>query len=307
MKKTYFLILFNIFSLTGLSQSNIRLNNYWENTYYINPASVYNEYRVVASVAGRKQWISFPGAPDSEFITFAAHIKTHVNKSVSQLGLKAFHDKIGYTDLINISPSYSFLVRLDKDRTRLSFGFAYKFQNITYDMAKATLATADDPAIYRTETRWSAHNADAGIELVTNSLIIGAACQNIMSIFENNEHLQTNSNFLYIMNRYEIDDNFHLLSGICAINNESLYQLEFKTSVLLHSGNNPGFQIGILYRTIKELGVLFGMDLNSSIRLAFSYDYNIGGIRHSSFGSPELMLIWKFGKVRNCDCSELLK
>jgi type IX secretion system PorP/SprF family membrane protein len=307
MKNTGFLIIFNLIGLIGFSQSNIRLNNYWENTYYINPASVYNEYKFVASVAGRKQWIGFPGAPDTEYFTFAAHINNKKNTSISQLGIQIFRDNIGYTQLINISPSYSHLVRFNDNRIRMSLGFAYKVQSLTYDMSRAHTQTPDDPSIYENETRLIAHNVDLGVELVNNLFVIGAASQNLLSLFIKENKLQTNSNFLYGMFKLNIDDYFHLLPGISAIYNENWVQMEFKMSVLMNSKNHIDFQLGVFYRTLNEFGILFSMDLNDSMRLACSYDYDVGGISRSSAGTPELMLIWKFGKIRGCQCSELYK
>jgi type IX secretion system PorP/SprF family membrane protein len=224
------------------------------------------------------------------------------------LGIKAFHDLIGYTELLNLAPSFAHLFRLNGDRMRVSMGLAYKVQRISFDFSSATTGLPDDPALYRNETRWNVHNADIGIELVNRSFIIGASGQNIVSLFTGEkDELQTNTNFLYVMNRIPFDNSFHLLSGITAIKNDQLFQMEFMTSVLLRTRNTPDFQIGAFYRTIREFGVLFGMDISDSMKLAFSYDYNISGISHNSYGSPEIMLLWKFGKIGNCGCSELFK
>ncbi len=116
-----------LFSFSGFAQSNIRLNNYWENTCYINPASIYSEYQFVASGAARKQWLGSPGAPVTEYFTFAGRFYTSRTQETQfgQLGLKAYHDKIGYTTFINLSPSFSYSLRMAND-WRLNLGVAYK-------------------------------------------------------------------------------------------------------------------------------------------------------------------------------------
>jgi len=53
MKKTIFLIAFNVICLLGLAQSNIRLNNFWEYTNYINPAYINEDYFAEFSTAAR--------------------------------------------------------------------------------------------------------------------------------------------------------------------------------------------------------------------------------------------------------------
>lgn len=309
MKNFTFLILLNLLYLAGFSQSNIRLNNYWENTYYINPASIYSQYQFVASGAARKQWVGFPGAPETEHLTFAARLYTNgtQNDQIGQIGLKVYHDLIGYTEFINISPSYSFSFRLNT-KWLMNLGAAYKIQNISFDFSKATFESEEqDHLITTKETKWSGHNADIGVEFVGNSLLFGAAIQNLMSPFLKDKSLQTNSNFFYGMYRGEIDNYFNLILGVCAINNKNLYQGEFTVSGVIKTKKLPVFQLGAFYRTKKEIGALMGIDFNEQVRLAFSYDFHVGDISHRSYGTPEVLLIWKFGKIKDCECEDLFK
>jgi len=307
MKRTLFLLLFNLICLLGFSQSNIRLNNYWENTYYINPASIYSEYQFVVSGAIQKQWLLFPGAPITGYFTAVEMLNTKKNTQIGHIGLKLFSDKIGFTSLLSISSSYSYSVRLNKSLL-MNLGIAYKIQSFSYDMTKANLATPNDPATYNNETRWLGHNADLGVEFVGRSLLVGVSSQNLMSLFTQGNTLQTNANFLYVMNRTPLDNTFYVQSGVCAIQNENLSQLEFNISTFFSPSNHPNFlQFGMIYRTSREYGIIFGLDLGNSLRLAYTYDYDFAGIRHSSIGSQEMMLTWKFGKLPDCKCRELFK
>jgi hypothetical protein len=128
-----------------------------------------------------------------------------------------------------------------------------------------------------------------------------------MSLFSNDNSFQSNSTFLYGMYRNDVDNFFNLMLGACVIKNENLYQGEFNVSGILTSKNLPVFQLGVFYRTTKEIGFLFGVDFSNSVRLACSYDYHIGDISHNSFGTPEILLIWKFGKLENCDCKGIFR
>ena len=294
--------------LIGFSQSNIRLNNYWENTYYINPASISSGYQYLASGAARRQWMGFPGAPDTEFLAFVARMYTNKTQDtqIGQIGFKLYHDLIGYTNLTSVSPSYSYSLRM-VNNWRVNFGVAYKIQSYFYDTSKATVDVTGDPLIRASEVTWTGHNADVGIELVANSFLLGAVSQNLMSFFSDENNMQTNANLLYGMYRTNLDGFFDMLFGICAIKNETLYQTEFNVSGMLDSRNMPDIQLGILYRTKKEVGVLFGIDLVPTVRLACSYDYHVGDISHSSYGTPEILLTWKFDKLGNCECEDLFK
>jgi len=314
MKNFTLLILLNLLCLAVFSQSNIRLNNYWENTYYINPASIYSEYQFVASSAFRRQWIGFPGSPDfpgapkTEYLTFAARLYTNAtqNDQIGQIGVKVYHDIIGYTEFISISPSASRSFRLNT-KWLMNLGFAYKIQYISFDFTKATFESEkEDLLIFTDETIWSDSDFDVGVEFVSNSFLLGAAIQNLRT-FWNDNLLQTNSNFVYGMYRRECDNNFDLLLGACFIKNENVYQGEFTASGIIKTQKLPVFQLGAFYRTKKEFGALMGIDLNEQVRFAFSYDYHVGDISHSSFGTPEVMLIWKFSKIKDCECEDFFK
>jgi len=267
-----------------------------------------SEYQFVGSAAARKQWMNFPGAPVTEYLTFTAKLFTNRTHStqIGQLGIKVFHDRIGYTDLINLSPSYSYSARLNL-RWALNMGAAYKVQNYYYDFGEATTDVTNDPAISNARQSWTVHNVDVGVELVSYKVLFGVSVVNLISLFNGDDEYQSNTNFAYAMYKGKLDRTFSLLSGLCLINNKNIYQAEFKLSVLAESRRFPDVEVGAFYRTRKEFGLLLGMDLNENLRLALSYDYNVSGIIHSSYGTPEVQLIWKFGKIKNCECEEFLR
>jgi len=321
MKNFTFLIILNLIYLAGFSQSNIRLNNYWDNTYYINPASIYSEYQFVASAAARKQWIGFPGAPETEYATFTGQTYKRNNEPIVQLGLKVYHDNIGYTSLIDIAPSVSKAIRIS-DALLFNFGMAYKIQNISYDMSRAKFEIVDnDPVKYEYQQKKSmGHNVDVGIELVGRNFLFGLVGQNLVTLFSNDElvtpfrddvYMQTNTNFIYFMYKSGSDGLFNWLFGACAINNEKFNQGEFKVSGIYNTSKFTNVELGGFFRTKKEFGVLFGVDLSKTVRLACSYDYHVGDISYSSFGTPEIMFVWKFREIppqkRIIKCSDCKK
>lgn len=304
MKNFVFLLILNLLCLAGFSQSNIRVNNYWENTYYINPASIYSEYNFVITGAGRKQWINFPGAPETLFATFTAFS----DKLNTQLGLKIFSDKIGYTSLKNISLSYSYSVTLNKTH-RLNFGVSGNVQDVLYDITEANTETIGDPTLYASLNKMTNFNSDLGLELVGKLFLLGASSQNLFSLFTKENMLQTNANFFYASYNMLSKHPVRLRYGIAFIKNETLSQFEFNLSSYFSFNKRPDlFQLGLLYRTKNEVAALFSIDLGRSIRFAYSYDFFLGDISRSSFGSQEVMLIWKFSEIPGCPtCDKLFK
>lgn len=314
MKKVIFILWVCLLGMQGYSQSSIRLNDYWENTYYINPSSFYSLYQYTASVSSRMQWMGFPGAPGTGFFTATARPNPRGRMQIGQFGLKVYYDEIGYTMLKNISVSYSYSVRLKKDLL-LNLGMAGSFQSLDYDMTKSNLETIGDPAIYNTRNNEWDFNPDVGMELIGRSFLIGASSQNIISLLIKENKAQTNTNFLYAMYRSTTGRNVNFQYGICGIQNVNLSQLEVKVSTILNRSNRPDlFKVGVAYRTKKEMAFSVGMDLSQlkdglgdALWLSCRYDYNFSNIRRSSFGTPEVTLVWKYGVLLDCKCQELFK
>ena len=285
-------------SLPGFTQSNIRLNNYWENPYYITPASVSNVYSAVFSMAARKQWTGFPGAPSTAF----ASATIYLDKLQTQFGAKVFEDKIGYTSTTNVALSYAYALALNEE-WRLHLGVAANYQSLSYDVSKVIIATQNDPGLYENMARESHYNADLGIELASKPLRIGIASQNIASLFSPGNKQQTNMNFLYGTYRNFTDNPIEFGGGICGIQYSKIYQMELNATAYFKLGqelDKERFQVGLIYRTTSELGVIFGINLTNSLYLSYSYDYNVSGISRSSLGTHELMLVYRI--VRDPEC-----
>ena len=299
MKKILLISLFSIFSVGMWSQSNIRLNNYWDNLYSINPASINNQYTAMVTIADRKQWSGFEGAPNSVFASASAYIEHYA----TQVGVKLVRDKIGYTSTSNLGLTYAYAVTLDTE-WKLNLGLSGNIHSLSYDLDQINLASTDDPKVYRVLQNANDFNTDIGFEFVSKSLLIGGSSQNFISLFapeKNRTYPYTN--FLYTMYRNLSDNMLDFGFGANAIQNRNLYQMELNTTAYLKNYEMEDlFKFGLFYRTKNEMGAILGANLGNSLYVSYSYDFNLGGISHSSLGTHELMLILKLGKIDNCRC-----
>lgn len=302
MKKYILLILLSLGILQMFSQSNIRLNNYWGNTQYINPSSIYDKYAAVFSMAARKQWIDFPGAP----MTFFTSATTYIEDMHTQFGVLLYQDKVGYTSVSSANLTYAYALMLKKE-WQLHLGMGLSFQSLSYDISQVDLSNNFDPAAYQTLKSGTNFNADIGMELTNRNFKFGIASQNIFSVFNPENKLQTNTNFVYTKVRQYSNDVINVGFGLCGIQYSNIYQMEvnlttfFKLS--LNSGlvDNPDlFDLGIFYRTKSEVGLVFGFNLTDAIHLSYSYDNHLGGISRSSFGTNEIIVRYNLFKQPVC-------
>jgi len=297
MKKIVFLIIFSALYITGFSQSDIRLNNYWENPYFITPAYITNIYSEVFSMAARKQWAGFPGAPSTIF----ASATMYLDKLQTQFGVKMFKDQIGYTTTTNVSISYAYAAALNED-WRLHLGVAGSYQNLNYDLSKVAEATQNDPELYETLITETNYNADLGLELASKPFRVGIASQNFASLFSPGNKQETNTNFLYATYRNYSENPIDFSGGACGVQYGKMCQLELTASAYFKTEEEgkDRFQVGLFYRTTSEVGFLCGVNITDALHLSYSYDYNVSGISRSSYGTHEVMLIYRIPRDPEC-------
>lgn len=299
-----------LLSLLGLStlavaQSNIRLSNYWGNMYFLTPATIFDKYAAVFSVAAKKQWVGIEGSPATLF----ASGTTFIEKTNTQLGFNFIQDKVGYTSVSNLQLSYGFSLQLDYI-WQLHLGLGGNYQYINYDPSQMSLENDNDAFAYAQLTSLNAFDADLGIEFATKSVKTGFVSQNLFDAFSPNQGLQTNTNLLYFRYREMNQSPINIGAGICAIQIGNIYQLEFNTSAYFKFEQKTGYDyepqildVGLFYRTASEVGLNFGFNISKQLHVSYSYDYHFGSLRLGSFGTNEIMLTYHI--PTKCKCHNM--
>jgi len=297
LKKIAFLFILSVVCLPGLAQSNIRLNNFWDNTYYVNPASINVDYLAEFSTAARKQWMNLPGSP----VSFFAAGTTYLDKMHMQFGLKVVQDKIGYTSSSDIGLSYAYSIKINKD-WRLNMGLGVSYQMLSYDLGEMNLPSTDfDPAIIDGLLDENNFNANLGFELDHAAWKFGASSQNLFSLFSGINKQFSNINMLYAKYHPNKNELFNLGYGVCGIQYGNLYQMELNmTGYFNLSKERDQLQVGLFYRTRNQMGAILGVNLSNPMSLSYSYDFLLGGLSRSSVGTHEIILSYKLSRIPFC-------
>lgn len=283
------------------SQSNIRINQYWDNPFYISPAAINNQYLAVFSIAARKQWLNIEGAPS----TFYATASTYVDKWRTQFGMKLYSDKIGYTSTTSLSLTYGYSVMLNED-WRLNLGLAGSFVNMDYDYSQAVLAEQNDPEVLAKLVRKSGFNTDLGFEFASKGIQIGAATQNLFSAMQaSKQQLQPNTNFLYGAYRKYTEGSVDYKFGLCGIQYSNMYQFEvsamtYYKNFLESNRQDDIFQAGLMYRYPYEIGVIVGINITPNWSVSYSYDYNTSSLSRYAIGTHEITITYRIDKILDC-------
>jgi type IX secretion system PorP/SprF family membrane protein len=302
MKKILILFSYIIVTFSVVAQSNIRLNNYWGNMYYINPASIYDKYQAVFNVAAQKQWLGIEGAPT----TFFASGITYLDPYHTQLGLSLVQDKIGYTSTTNINLSYAYAIMLARE-WQFHFGLGANYQSISYDISSVSMSNGTDPVAYDGLLSEKGLNADLGVEVTNKSVKFGVVSQNLASLFAKERPLQSNTNLIYAKYRQNTDNIVNFGAGVCGIQYLNIYQMELNMTSYFKFNQYSGllykpdlFDIGMFYRTGSEVGLILGFNVGESIHLSYSYDYHVGTLSRGSYGTNELMITYNLSRKATC-------
>lgn len=295
--RTIINILFLVLILPHLgAQSHVRLNNYWNNGYSINPAAINDSYQNSVTVATRKQWINFPGSPTTIYASGTMYLSDYS----TQFGLKVLTETKGYTQLTDISLGYAYALSLTSDMV-LNMGFSANYQNFAYDRSQISFADADNnAALYENLLFKNSYNAALGIELAYNDLKFGVASQNVFSIFNPENTLNLNTNIAYLFYKQYSANPTNFGVGLSAFQYSDMFQVELNgTMFYRRDANSNELQLGLFYRTKIELGAIAGIDFGK-FKVSYSFDYNLGQIMNHSFGTHEIMLTYNFKPSRVC-------
>lgn len=277
------------------SQSHIRFNNFRDNLYLVNPASINDSYMGEVSMGARKQWVNFPGAPTTGFASATLYLEDYY----TQFGLKVVADKIGYTTTNEVDASYAYALMLNS-RWQLNMGISLSFQNLSYDVGEIMFQWPDDPIIYSQLWRENNINTDIGFELSNYNWKIGASSQNLFSLFMPANEIFPNTNILYGLYRTQTQDYIDFSFGLSGFQFVDLFQMEMSFSGIFNTPTlDNAFQLGVLYRTWNEMGALLGIHFDR-LRIYYSYDFNVGQIYRHSLGTHEIMLSYKFNRTYRC-------
>ena len=296
MMRKILLALIVFVSLEGMSQSNIRMTNYWDNAYQVNPASVMRrKYLAEVSVAYRNQWVGVEGAPK----TLLATATTYLESMNSQFGLKVIQDEIGYTSLTDVSLSYSYV--LDLDNWMLNFGLGGTVSSFGYDKSKINLGSIADPTVYNSIENKTTIDSDLGFEANTQNFKVGMVIQKMFNVFSASPagqfYRNENANFLYVLYRSNTDKLFNFGYGITGIQNVNLYQIEGNlTTFIKYDYDTDPLQLGISLRTGYQFGAHLGMYIDDNLKLLYSYDVNFGAIGNQSKGTHEVMIRYRIDR-----------
>jgi type IX secretion system PorP/SprF family membrane protein len=293
MKKAIQLFAILLMPLSLVGQLTPVTSQYILNPLTINPAYAGNRGALNIAAFYRKQWIGVAGSPET--MTLSADAPLLADKL--GLGVIITNDKIGVTKETRVNTNYSYKLELKKGVLSLGLGAGI----ITTNTAWSDLVVLDpEDSYFLIDSRvFAVPDFSFGAYYSYKSFFAGFSIPKLLGY-----------NFNFDRNRYTIkfepsNYNYLLNAGyIFTIN--SRVRLFPSTLVSYSPGGKMLCDInahvnlfeklwtGLSYRSSKSVSGLVQFAVNNQIRVAYTYDIDLGRLGRYSNGSHEIMLRYEF-------------
>ncbi len=257
----------------------------------INPAYAGSREVVSLLLSQRWQWVGFEGAPTTT--SFNAHMPSK-SKTVA-FGLQFLDERIGVTNNLSIFGNYAYRVRLGTGR--LSFGFKAGMEVLKQNLSKVNLPQKDDPSFNQTGTVTYLPNFGFGTYYYNDKFFAGLSIPALLSYREESSgngfkpyNDIKNYNFLLTGGViFKINDNIKVKpSTLLRFHSSSPIQYDLNCNLILFKDDL--LWVGASYRTKEAFVGLLEFQINTQLRLGYSYDFTLGPLTKYSSGSHEIVL-----------------
>lgn len=284
------------------AQQDPMYTQYMFNMLPINPAYAGSRDVISLTALYRSQWVNVPGAPQTSTFSIDAPIK----KEKIGLGLNVFNDRIGVFDNTNFMGMVSYRIRFAK--TTLAFGMqggVTQFKANYADVQTNSDGSATDPA-YATNFVRFLPNVGAGVYWSSDRFYLGLSLPHMLNNKINNYvPISASNNYfrasqfrhVFLIAGYVIRLNQDLVlkpSAIYKYVQGAPMQLDLNANLWIYDK----FGVGLSYRSLDAISVLFEVQATAQLRFGYSFDYSHSKIRSYTYQSHEFMLRYEFGYNR---------
>lgn len=288
------LLLLLVLPLIMVSQNEPHFTQIRSNEIMFNPGAIGNANKVNAALLARKQWYGFDGSPTSELFT----IDTYLQKIYGGVGLAVYNDKLGYENTVNVKAMYAYPVQLNSQML-LTLGVGVGFINkriqgskLVYQDDFDEYAIENDVSKFRPDFSFGGElNSSQGYSIGLSAIHLDKSVKGSTTL-DNPRHY-----FLYGSYVVEVDDNINIIPHLLTKSNLRSYQFELNT---IATFDREMWWAGLAYRFQDAFAITAGVNiektglLDEDLRIGYSYDFGVGGVRSYSSGSHEIMLIATF-------------
>jgi type IX secretion system PorP/SprF family membrane protein len=272
-------------------------DHYLYNALAINPAFAGCHDALSATISYRNQWVGLKDAPKNQILS----VHTPVYNDRIGLGLLVEKNSIGIFEETSFIANYAYRMELRDGKLALGLGFGVTLNNIAWNELVA--ADPNDIQLMNAPTSAVLPAFSLGTYYYTKKYFIGIS----MPLFLSYELDKSTGKYKignpfsegnYFFNGgYEvgIGPNVKLLpSLLIKYHPDNAIQIDYNAQVNF----KDRIWVGIGYRNRDMLVGMLQCQLNYQLRIAYSYDFDLGSIGKYINGSHEILLSYVFRYAR---------
>jgi len=275
------------------SQSDISMVTHWNNRANYNPATIARPDYIYLFSNVRNQWTGISGAPK----VLNVQASGYVESLKSGFGISLVADKIGLTQALNPTLSYAFRIQ-DKNENLYSLGISGGVFSRSMNVSGYEPENISDPLLLADFKHIVSPDVNVGFEFQNRYFIGGLSTTHLLSIGNDSLFLNSNHRYAYMIFKNTESDYFNYHAGIQCVNRSNFFVVEgnagvrFKHPTGLFAGPQEIFDIGISYRTTRQMSFLFGIVPLPDLRVGYAYNVSfIPG--YQANGTHEIMLEYR--------------
>lgn len=271
------------------AQQQALFTQYMFNQLALNPAYAGIHEGISATALYRQQWVGFEGAPQTGTLS----IHSPMNYRPISLGAVFIQDKIGVTSQTGVQLSYAYRIHITP-KMQVSFGLQGGFTNYK---ANYNDGTTNDPVLVNSNISEFLPNVGSGI--MVHSKRFYASFSVPMMIQQEFDKVNAGTigrtmRHYFLLGGYVLDVNenlrlkpnvmFKSVTGAPA-------QLDLNLNALI----NDFAWVGVSYRSLQSIDLLFQLQLTNQLQLGYSFDFSTNkDMRAVNAGTHEIMLNYFF-------------
>ena len=321
-KIIYLLVIWVSFFIasTSVGQQLPQYTQFSINPYVLNPAIAGTEDFLYVQTSYKSQWQGFEGSPQTGYLT--GH--STLNKRTIGYNQKKFnterwfslggvftYDKTGPIKQTSGYATLAYNMPLSSKGLRISFGINTGIKNFSYSPEGflGNIPDQNDPSIQNGYNNTVLDMA-LGFWLYNKKFFAGISS---FQLLEN----KLKNNIINEQNLLEgsLLRHYFLMAGLKINFNKDLYivpsvlvksisQLPLSFDVNSKLVYKNTYWVGINYRNEESFAGFIGMLVNKRLEISYSYDIITSSIRHSSSGSNEILLGYRFNKDPKILCPD---
>lgn len=284
-------------SMEVFAQQIPHYSQFWFNDFVTNPAFAGTKPYYQAKSNNRYQWVGVNDAPK----TFILSAFGPERAKDMGYGVQLFSDVTGPTSRLGFYGSYAYNLRL-KDDIRISMGLSLGLLQYKIDGSQIVLHDASDPSLGDAVYAEFVPDADFGVVVYGENWNGGLVAKQLFNYkinFNDVNALGINTLKTHFMmhGAYRYDFNDEWAAEPYAI-------LKFMSPVPLQIdfGARGIWRkmawFGVSWRSSDAIALMIGYEYEEQISFGYSYDITTSGLKASSSGTHEVMIGFKFSKIK---------